>query len=585
MPGGAPWLCGARRRFAGVSSFGFSGTNAHVVVEEAPTLPQTATNSETPGPQLLTLSARSTASLSRAAHAYVQALSPGGDLAETPLEDVCFTAGLKRHHHEQRLAAVGQTREDLLKGLRSYLDGDRSWTVLRGRAPAGPETGAVFVFSGQGSQWAGMGRALIQSEEVARRTFEECADLVERLGGPSLHDEIHREESDSRLSSTSVAQPAILALQLAVAAQLRAWGIEPVAVVGHSAGEVAAAHVAGALSLEDAIRIVALRSRRMEAATDRGKMLAAALSRHDAEEIVGASNGELSLASANAAASVVLSGEVEAIEECRRWLVKQGIWCQALDLRYAFHSHQMADVCVGLAEDLKGLVPSKTTVPFVSTVSGKTIAGESLTAEYWERNAVQTVEFSSAIETLVASGLRRYIGDRTASGAGWVHRQRAGFHRSISGHRDAAPASRRPTCPPRDSGRTACGRRPRGSEAPCAACPNCQPAGLCMGSATPLGQPNSTPPGPLPRRETWVASPDRPRAVDRPRVGNALERSSRLRNVVEHPAARVSCRPSHSWPSAVSRHGIPSHGGVGCVAHVWACRPARGCLHSCAPRP
>ncbi len=409
VPGGALWPRGGKRRFAGVSSFGFSGTNAHVVVEEAPTLPVTTATAVEVGAHLLLLSARSTASLAGAAEQYARALSSGGDLADARLEDVCFTAGVRRHHHEHRLGVVGRTREELLKGLRSHLDGERSWTVLHGRTVSGPEPAAVFVFSGQGSQWAGMGRMLIQSEDPARRAFAECAALVEKHGGPSLFDELARDETSSRLSSTSVAQPAILALQIAVATQFRAWGIEPVAVVGHSAGEVAAAHIAGALTLEDAVRIVLNRSRSMEAATDRGRMLAASLSRSEAQAIVSASNGRLSLGSVNAASAVVLSGEIDAIEECRRQFVKQGTWCQALDVRYAFHSHQMADVCRGLAKSLTWLVPAPTRIPFVSTVTGQIQPGESLTAAYWERNALETVHFHAAMETLARAGHLRFV--------------------------------------------------------------------------------------------------------------------------------------------------------------------------------
>jgi acyl transferase domain-containing protein/NADPH:quinone reductase-like Zn-dependent oxidoreductase len=404
---GAAWPSETRRRFAGVSAFGFSGTNAHVVLEEAPELPARA--AKTGSAHLLTISARSAASLTRITEQYVKALSTSGDLAEASLVAVCHTAGVRRHQHEHRLAVAGLSREDLVRSLESYLAGSLPWNVGHGRIRDDMEPGVPFVFSGQGSQWAGMGRVLIAHEHAAREAFDQCAEAVALAGGPSLHDIIGRDDGPLRLSSTSVAQPAIFGVQVAIAAQLKAWGIVPIAVVGHSIGEIAAAHVAGALTLHEAATIVVERSRRMEAAAGRGRMLAAGLSRTEAEALVRDFGGELAIAAVNARSSVVLSGSVEAVATCKARLAERKVSCQPLEVEYAFHSHQMVEACEGLADALATLKPASTHTPFVSTVTGAITPGEALDAAYWERNAVATVEFHQALCTLIGDGRTLFL--------------------------------------------------------------------------------------------------------------------------------------------------------------------------------
>jgi len=407
VPDGEEWVSDDRRRFAGVSAFGFSGTNAHVVLEESPVVPSVS-GAEAPATALL-ISGRSLTSLRASTRAYAEALSATGEMAGLPLADICYTAAVRRQHHEHRLAVAGTDRDDVLRRLDEWLAGEHSWTSAVGYASETTGRHVAFVFSGQGSQWAGMGRVLVESEPIARAAFDECAAAVRAIGGPTLRDELWRDDAAVRLASTSIAQPALFAIQVALAAQFRAWGIVPSAVVGHSVGEIAAAYVSGALTLHDAARVVIERSDCMEAVAGRGRMLAASLSEAAAIERLSEFPGRLTLAAINGRAAVVLSGDSDAINACRLRLEHDRVRCQLLDVPYAFHSHQMADACAALSARLHSLRPAATHVPFVSSVTGSVVAGETLSGEYWQRNATARVEFSAAIATLAVGGHRRFV--------------------------------------------------------------------------------------------------------------------------------------------------------------------------------
>jgi len=197
------------------------------------------------------------------------------------------------------------------------------------------------VFSGQGPQWPGMGRELLECEPIFRAVIERCDALVQAAAGWSLLRELQAQEAASRLAETEVAQPALFALQVGLAALWRAWGMTPSAVVGHSLGEVAAAHVAGALSLEEAVRVVVHRGRIMQQATGRGKMAAVDLSPEEVNRAIAGSRDRLAVGAVNAPASTVLSGEAAALDAAVAALAGRGVRCQPLPVNYAFHSRQM----------------------------------------------------------------------------------------------------------------------------------------------------------------------------------------------------------------------------------------------------
>ncbi|XYI02620.1 non-ribosomal peptide synthase/polyketide synthase [Sorangium sp. So ce1128] len=409
-----PWKAGKRPRLAGVSAFGMSGTNAHVVVEEAP--PRPAPQREAGalhGFHLLPLSARSPDALRATAEAVERFLATvpdeaGGDApagaAAPSLADVCYTASLRRGHHEARLSVVGRSRDELRAGLQAFVKSEPCAGLSTGRAAPGQKRRLVFVFSGQGSQWVGMGRQLLAEEPIFRGAMERCDALLREHGQISVLDELRAEAQRSRLDDTEVTQPALFALQVSLVELWRALGVAPDAVVGHSVGEVAAAYAAGALSLEQAARIVAHRGRVMQGATGLGRMAAVELSIEEAERTVAGYEGRLSIAAVNSPTSAVLAGEEAALVEVLDGLKKRDVFCRLLNVNYAFHSHQMEAFKDDLARSIRDIAPRAAAVPMFSSVSGQRLTGAELTTEYWVRNMREPVRFAAAVKRATAEG-------------------------------------------------------------------------------------------------------------------------------------------------------------------------------------
>jgi acyl transferase domain-containing protein len=413
---------GAGPALAGVSSFGFGGTNCHVVLEGAPALPARESKgdvvraAEAPRAELLVLSARSAAALRARAGDMASWLASRPDLA---LSDICYTAGLCRAHHEHRLAVVSGTREEMSAALAAASRGDWHAGVVRGEVAAGGETGAVFVFPGQGSQWAGMGRELFAEEPVFRRAMEACDALVKTHTGFSVIEKILAPEVTSELGDTAVAQPALFAVEVAMAALLASWGVRPDAVIGHSVGEVAAAHVAGALDLEEAARLVCCRGRVMRPATGLGRMAVVEMTASAAAEALARHEGRLSIGARNDPGSVVLSGEAAALAEVTARLASEGVRCQEIRVDYAFHSPQMEPVRAELVRALQAVSARATTVAMYSTVTGERASGADLDAVYWGRNVREPVNLARAMRAAIGDGHRLFleVGPHPALGA------------------------------------------------------------------------------------------------------------------------------------------------------------------------
>jgi acyl transferase domain-containing protein len=392
-----PWVRDGAPRLAGVSSFGWSGTNAHVILEEAP--PAAEARPEAPvRAQLLPISARSEAALRALAGRYRDLLRSGELRSVASLEDVCFTAATRRTHHDHRAAFIGATFDQLADALAAFVDGapQRGTSIgqqLPGRAPA-----AVFVFCGQGPQWWGMGRELLAEEPVFRDALLQCDEQIRQLAGWSLVDELKADEGASRLNETEFAQPALFALQVALAALWKAWGVTPAAAIGHSVGEIAAAHTAGALTLEQAARIVVHRGRIMQRATGAGKMAVVELPARDVQPLIAAFGGRLSIAAINSPSSTVVSGEPAAVDELAASLRDQKISFRPIPVNYAFHSYQMEPFARELEQELAGLTPATVRIPMWSTVTGAACRGDDLDARYWARNVRQPVLFAQAID-------------------------------------------------------------------------------------------------------------------------------------------------------------------------------------------
>ncbi|WP_437568146.1 SDR family NAD(P)-dependent oxidoreductase [Sorangium sp. So ce542] len=396
-----PWRRGERPRRAGVSSFGMSGTNAHLVLEEAPEVPERPAPPDAPL-TLLPLSARSPRALAALAEAYERFL--GGAPADARLADVAYTASVRRRHHEFRLAVVGRSREELAEALGAHARGEAHPAVASGQTVLGWQPQVVFVFSGQGSQWAGMGRELLAEEPTFRAALEACEPLVQRHAGFSLLAELAAPEATSRLDQTEVAQPAIFAVQVALAALWRSLGVAPDAAIGHSVGEVAAAHVAGVLGLEEAIRLVTIRGRIMQRATGLGKMASVALSEDEAAAALEGRADRISIAAINDARSVVLSGDAAALEEVLSGLRARQVPCRMLRVNYAFHSPQMEPLQRDFRGALGDVAAGRPSIAMYSTVTGERLDREPLDAGYWARNIREPVQLARAISAAWADG-------------------------------------------------------------------------------------------------------------------------------------------------------------------------------------
>nr|AOG74797.1 polyketide synthase [Byssovorax cruenta] len=395
-----PWPRNGAPRIAGVSSFGFSGTNAHLVLEEAPRCATTEPIVET-SPLILPLSAKSPHSLSALAESYATFFI---EESSRPLADIAYTASVRRSHHAHRLALVGRSREELRASLEAFGRGEASAGVVQGEVKPGERPKVVFVYSGQGSQWAGMGRQLLEEEPVFRRAIEACEPLVKRHAGFSLLEELAALEDRSRVQETEVAQPALFAIHVALSALWTSWGVRPDAVIGHSVGEVAAAHLAGAMSLEEAVRLVCCRGRVMQRATGFGKMASVALSPEEASRALRGYEDRLSIAAVNDPGSVVLSGEAAALADVVERLEQRQVRCRMLQVNYAFHSPQMGPLAGEFAAALGLLETRPAKLSMYSTVSGDAVLGEGLDPAYWARNVREPVEFARAVEKALHDG-------------------------------------------------------------------------------------------------------------------------------------------------------------------------------------
>jgi acyl transferase domain-containing protein/acyl carrier protein len=395
-----PWPhTNGRPALAAVNSFGISGTNAHAILEEAPldvprpSLPEGA-------PQLLALSAQSEQSLQDNARAYQRMLA--GEPAA--LWDLCYSAGARRTHHDHRLAVVARTREELSEQLGAYLAGEPRRGLVAARG-AEEQPRPIFVFSGVGTQWVGMGRALRQQEPVFRKAIERCDAIFRRLAGWSVLEQIE----GPCLGQVEVMQPAIFSIQVALAALWRSWGVEPAAVIGHSLGEMAAAYVAGALTLEDAALVVRMRSHLMQRLNGKGRMAAVELGMEEARAIINGFQGLVDLAVSNSPTSSVLSGDPAALDRIVADLDSRSVFARFVRAEVAFHSRQVEPLMPELLEALAELKPAPARVPLYSTVTGVREDGTGLDAAYWVRNMRQPVLFAPALERLLEAGCDTFL--------------------------------------------------------------------------------------------------------------------------------------------------------------------------------
>ena len=400
-----PWPPGAAPRCIGTSGFGVGGTNAHVVLQEAPRLFDGDAPQFSGAPWMLPLSAHSEAALRELAQRWCGLLGS----SELPLPALCAAAGERRSHVDHRLAVVGGSAAQMVDKLRAFVDGGLPAGAAQGQRPPSGASRVAFVFSGQGQQWFGMGRALADAEPVFRDALARVDQSLRRHVPWSLVDELAAPEASSRLDTTEVAQPAIFAIQVALAAQFAHWGLRPDGVVGHSVGEIAALHVAGVLTLDEAVRIVVQRARFMQRATGQGAMAAVGLSEAQAHRRLGPFAARLSLAAVNSPRSVVLSGEAAALQALLADLQAEGVAHRSLPVNYAFHSAQMQPHADALVAALGAVQAQGAALPVYSTLTGAALGATAVDASYFGRNVREPVRFAQAIEAMLSDGFDTFV--------------------------------------------------------------------------------------------------------------------------------------------------------------------------------
>ncbi|MDP7702198.1 type I polyketide synthase [Mycobacterium sp. TY815] len=395
-----PWPPHHRPRRAAVSSFGISGTNAHVILEQAP-----AVDAESPQPDHRVVpwvvSARSAEALANQAHRLAAHATQARPL------DIGWSLLSTRSLFDHRAVVVGADPAEFVDGLTHLAAGEPASGVVVGRAR--PLGRTAFVFPGQGSQWVGMGVELLDSSTVFADHLQRCEKALREYVDWSLIDVIRSVPGAPGLDRVDVVQPALWAIMVSLAELWRSLGVTPDAVVGHSQGEIAAACVAGALSLEDGAKVVALRSRLLVQVSGAGGMVSLAVDLSRAEQLLTSFSGRLNIAAINGVSSIVVSGEVDAVTELISRCDAENIRARRIDVDYASHSGQVDAIREDLTAALQDIVPRSTPVAFYSTLTGALLDTVGLGADYWYQSIRQTVQFERAVRAASDAGCQVFI--------------------------------------------------------------------------------------------------------------------------------------------------------------------------------
>ncbi|HEY9830359.1 MAG TPA: type I polyketide synthase, partial [Stenomitos sp.] len=415
------WKTNGIPRRAGVSSFGMGGTNCHVVLEEAPE-PQKPESKNERTQHILTLSARTQQALAELTQRYINYLN--ADI-NADIADICFTANTGREHFQHRLAVVGaspqQLREQLINPALSVVvrvsvsvgEGLEQPKAQVSHQPALSvvEGQIAFLFTGQGSQQVGMGRQLYETEPTFRSCLDRCDEILRQYLEVSLLEVLYtdNEQTHGKLHETAYTQPALFALEYALAVLWKSWGIEPDVVMGHSVGEYVAATIAGVFSLEDGLKLIAHRGRLMQALPPDGEMVAILTDLVKAKEAIAPYAPYVAIAAINAENSIVLSGRRAEINAVCADLAEQGIKTQKLNVSHAFHSPLMQPMLADFERVAREISFSLPQIKLISNVTGKEATQEIATPEYWCRHILEPVRFAEGMASLERLGVETFI--------------------------------------------------------------------------------------------------------------------------------------------------------------------------------
>ena len=395
------------KRIAGVSSFGFGGTNAHVILEEAPAVLKSISSKTKPF-NLLTLSAKSEAALHDYADSYEIFLSSREDLS---LDEVCYTSNIGRANLNSRLAVVASDRENLVEKLRAFISGEESADIITGETKINHKPKIAFLFPGQGAQYIGMGKELYDTLPLFRKIINQCDEILRSyLEKPLL--EVLFYEKDEKLNpinETTYTQPALFAVEYALAKVWMSWGVDPEVMMGHSAGEYVAACLAGVFSLEDGLKLTAERGRLMQSMTENGEMYTIFESEKFVKEAIKEFEDNVSIASINSPVKTVISGDKFTIAKILPYFDSKQIEYKKINVSIASHSPLMNTMIEAFRKVCNEVKYSKAEIPIVSNITGEIITDRILNADYWCDHIMSTVRFSESIKECVKSGCDVFI--------------------------------------------------------------------------------------------------------------------------------------------------------------------------------
>ncbi len=398
-----PWTIGEKRRLAGISSFGFGGTNAHLIVEEATALSPSEAAVERPW-HLLTLSAKSPSALEQLAQRYQSWLSQN---SLTSIANLCFTANTGRAHFTHRLAILAQSQEQLQSELAAFAS-RKSLSTSSQLAPRRPKI--AFLFSGQGSQYVNIGRQLYKTNPTFRQIFQRCEEIVQPYLQQPLLSVLYPDTGlDSPLDNTAYTQPAIFALEYALYELWKSWGIIPDIVMGHSLGEYAAACAAGIMTWEEGLRIVAQRAKLMQTLPQDGTMVAVFAEAAQIKEALAKQVSEVVIAAVNGKQHFVLSGRKAEVEAVVAILERQGIKTKFLKVSHGFHSPLMEPMLAEFSQILTKFTFAAPKIDIVSNLTGEIATADITTPAYWCRQILEPVQFAAGMESLRQQGCSLFI--------------------------------------------------------------------------------------------------------------------------------------------------------------------------------
>ncbi len=395
-----PWSAGPKPHLAGVSAFGFGGTNCHVILEEAP-VPVITGDIERPL-HLFTLSAKSEKALQELAQDYQVYLKSH---LEISLPDTCFTANGGRSHFDHRLAVTAESTVQLREQLEAFAAGRETAGLVSDQVSTRKRLKIAFLFTGQGSQYVGMGRQLYETQPTFRQTLDRCDEILRPYLEQRLLSVIYPEPGvNSPLDETAYTQPALFALEYALAKLWQSWGIVPAVVMGHSVGEYVAACVAGVFSLEDGLKLIAERARLMQALPQGGEMVAVFATEAQVTSAIQPYAQAAAIAAINGPQSIVISGQRRAIQAVIAALEAEGVKTKKLKVSHAFHSPLMEPMLSAFEQVAADVAYSPPRIKLISNVTGELATDEIATPEYWCRHVRQPVRFAAGMETLHQQG-------------------------------------------------------------------------------------------------------------------------------------------------------------------------------------